>query len=181
VGLGSFNVYDNAFPTTKPDTSTAARASAVALEIQIRSDANETGAFIARDGSIIVQKTGSPSSVSFSSTELIGTHGTLFTHNHPDDGPFSREDIVAAIKSQLVEVRVVGPTLRYIVAARGGWPPIVALDRAIAKAIPIANQETRQQVRLGQLHPQHVDLEVCHQLWLDVARTLSLQYMREKS
>ena len=181
MGLGSFSIYDNAYPTATPDTSTLARASAVALENQVRTDASETGAFIARDGSIVIKKTGTPSNVSFSSAELFGTQGTLFTHNHPDDGTFSREDVVAAIKSQLTELRVVGPKLRYSMSARGNWPPIAALRRAIVKAIPIAIQETSQLVKLGQLHPQHIDHEVDHQLWCLVSRTLSLQYVREKS
>lgn len=181
MGLGSFSIYDNAYPTSSPDTSTLARACAVAIENQIRIDINETGAFVARDGSVVIKKTGAPSNVAFSSSELFGTQGTLFTHNHPDDRTFSREDVVAAVKSQLAELRAVGPTLRYSMSARGNWPPIAALRRAIASAVPIAIQETSQLVKLGQLHPQWIDHEVDHQLWCAVSRTLSLQYVREKS
>ena len=181
MGLGSFSIFDSAYPSVQPDTSTLARACAVAIENLIRADANETGAFIARDGSIVIKKSGTPSNVSFSSAELFGTQGTLFTHNHPDDRTFSREDVVAAIDSQLTELRVVGPRLRYSMSARGNWPPITALSRAIVKGIPIAIQETSQLVKLGQLHPQYIDHEVDHQLWSAVSRTLSLQYTREKS
>jgi hypothetical protein len=178
----SFSIYDTGWPSAAPDRSTPALNSAVGLEDSVRRDSDETGAFFARDGSLIIRKTGTPKQVSFTKQELVGTDGTLFTHNHPDDGTFSREDIVAAIQSRLIELRAVGPSLRHRMQAPGnGWPSIVAFDRALATAGPLAQQKTAVQLASGQLDPRYVPAEVCHQLWLEVARLLSLRYQREKS
>lgn len=178
---GTFTIYDPAYPSKPADTTTLARATAVALEDTIRRDGLETGAFIAADGRVVIQKTGRPNQVTFGAHELLGTDRTLFTHNHPDGDTFSREDIVAAIQSDLIEVRAVGPTLRHFMWAPGGWPPEVALDRAIAKAIAVAQAHTGRMINTGQLDQRHAPREVTHQLWREVARMLSLRYEREKS
>ena len=178
---GTFTIYDSAFPSKQADVSTPARRAAVHLENSIRNDALETGAFIARDGSVVVQKTGAPNHVRFNRHELSGTNGTLFTHNHPKDETFSREDIIAAIESQLVELRAVGPMLRHIMQAPGGWPSLTAFDRAIKGAVTIAQQRTTAQINAGNLDARDAHREVCHQMWREVSNSLSLRYEREKS
>jgi hypothetical protein len=141
----------------------------------------ETGAYIAANGSVVIEKTGLPNRVSFVGYELDGTDRTLFTHNHPDDGTFSHEDVHAAIESDLIELRAVGPTLRHIMSAPHGWPSTVALDKAIAKSVAVAQSRTTVLINTGQVDRQNVQREVTHQLWREVARLLNLHYEREKS
>lgn len=176
-----FSIYDIGHPKGTPDRSSPSRDAAVSLEDQIRTDSLETGAFFARDGQLVVRKTGAPHRVTFTVSELIGTDGTLFTHNHPDDDTFSQQDIVSAIESQLLELRAVGPTLRHMMSAPGGWPSKMAFSRAFRNSINHANIVTAQMISSGQLDRRYAKREVCHQFWCEVARRLSLRYSREKS
>ena len=176
-----FSIYDIGHPRGRPDRSTPARDAAVSLEDQIRTDSLETGAFFARDGQLVVRKTGAPDRVTFTASELVGTDGTLFTHNHPDDDTFSQQDVVSAIESQLLELRAVGPTLRHTMSAPGGWPSKTAFSRAFHNSVNPANIVTAQMISSGQLDRQYAKREACHQFWCEVARRLSLRYSREKS
>lgn len=177
----AFSIYDIGHPRSTPDRSSPYRDAAVSLEDQIRGDSLETGAFFARDGRLVFRKTGAPDRVTFTSSELIGTDRTLFTHNHPDDDTFSQQDIISAIESQLLELRAVGPTLRHMMSAPGGWPSKTAFSRAFQSSINHANIVTAQMISSGQLDGQYAKREVCHQFWCEVARKLSLRYSREKS
>jgi hypothetical protein len=177
----AFSIYDIGHPTGTPDRSSPSRDAAVSLEDQIRGDSLETGAFFARDGRLVIRKTGAPDRVTFTAGELVGTDGTLFTHNHPDDDTFSQQDIVSAIESQLLELRAVGPTLRHMMSAPGGWPSKTAFTRAFQNSVNPANSVTAQMISSGQLDSQYARREVCHQFWCEVARRLSLRYSREKS
>jgi hypothetical protein len=178
---GVFTIYDRAYPTRAPDVSTPALLVAVRLENQIRNDSRETGAFIAADGSIVIQKTGTPDRVMFHGTELAGTRGTLFTHNHPLDRTFSQQDVDAAIRSSLAELRAVGPTVRHRMRAPNGWPTGVDLVNALATAAQTAQKRTAHAIASGALHAQYAQPEVEHQCWVQVSSALGLVYMREKS
>src|SRR5437762_8523944 len=54
---GTYTIYDHAYPSKVPDTSTPARQAAVKLESVIRHHSLETGAFIATGGNVISTKT----------------------------------------------------------------------------------------------------------------------------
>jgi hypothetical protein len=178
---GAFTIYDHAYPCKVPDSSTPARAAGVNLESRIRSNGDETGAFIAPQGTVVIEKTGLPDQVRFSGAELNGTDRTLFTHNHPGNGSFSRQDIVAAILSDLEELRAVGPTIRHMLRAPSGWPTAAALDAAIARATPVATRRVAQMLASGALNGPFLQPELTHQLWVAVAKDLRLDYIRERS
>lgn len=178
---GAFTIYDPGYPCSIPDVSTPALAAAVGLENHIRADSLETGAFIAASGAVVISKTGLPDRVRFFGSDLVGTDGTLFTHNHPADSSFSRPDIVAAILSDLQELRAVGPTLRHRLLAPQGWPRVAALDAAIAQCVPGAQQRVARMVAAGDVAARFQQQEVVHQLWSMVAKKLGMDYQREKS
>lgn len=94
---GTFTIYDIGYPRGVPDTSTPALMAAVTLEARIRNDGVETGAFIAADGSIIVQRTGAPDRVRFTVAELAGTDRTVFSRDQPSalglGGEVTRPDL----------------------------------------------------------------------------------------
>lgn len=178
---GDFGIYDAAYPMRAADVSTPARAAAVKLENQIRRDSRETGAFIAADGTVVVQKTGLPDRVSFTAKELAGTQGTLFTHNHPGNGSFSRVDVMSALASELAELRVAGPSLRYSLQPGDSWPSRIELDSAIREAQGYAQRAVSRMIAAGDLDPRYAQAEAEHQVWVAVARKLGLKYVREKS
>lgn len=174
-------IYDVGFPCKLPDASRPDLATAVALEDRIRLDSDETGAFVAADGSIVVSKTGTPNHVRFVGTELAGTDGTLFTHNHPSGLPFSIQDVEAAADSDLKEVRVVGGTIRYRMWPRGGWPTVPAIYAAVRLAHVGVAGTVRHLLATGAIHPRFKQMEAEHQLWLRVALKLNLAYVRERA
>jgi hypothetical protein len=181
VSQGTFTIYDIGYATTTPDTSTSARAAAVTLENAIRGNALETGAFLASSGSVIVQKTGAPDNVKFVGAELNGTRGTLFTHNHPDDSSFSLPDVISAIRSDLEELRAVGPTIRHFMQPAGPWPTEAALLNALPSAAVMARRKVAHAVGSGALNSRHAQAEITHQLWVELAALLGFSYWREKS
>jgi hypothetical protein len=178
---GTFTIYDQAYPLSVPNTSTPARAAAVTFENAVRVDSSENGAFFASDGSEVVRKTGVPDRVRFIGQELNGTYGTLFTHNHPNNNTFSAFDVLAAIKSNVVELRAVGPTIRYRMWAPSGWPTQSELHHALTTEVARANQRTAMMVAAGSVHRRFAQMEAEHQCWVLVAGALGLQYRREKS
>lgn len=175
-------IYDQAYPSSAADVSTPARAAAVKEEDAIRNDRLETGIFIARDGREVIRKTGAPNQVRFMGTDLFGTQGALFTHNHPGNGTFSLQDVMAAIDSNACELRAVGPTLRYVMRpCESGWPTEQMLIAAVASAAPIAQNRVSWMIARRQVELQFAQAETEHQLWVEVAGALGLEYTREKS
>lgn len=181
--VSSFTIYDFGFPRTTADTSTPARVMAVLLEDLTRHDSNETGAFFSADGSMIIKKTGQPDRVQFSAAELAGTDGTLFTHNHPDNSPPSGPDIQNAVDQRLVELRAVGPSIRYIMRPLplSAWPSYLSICTAARHESRHAYLDVQGQVSGGQLSSRFMGLEFHHLVWMRVAQRLGFTYIREAS
>jgi hypothetical protein len=179
---GAYTIYDSGFPCQSPTAPTPALVAAVLLEGSIHGDSLETGAFIDAAGSIVIRKTGLPNAVCFVGGELNGTRGTVFTHNHPKDGSFSREDVEAAIRSTLIEVRAVGPKLRHRLRPRHpAWPTLAELNRELAIAQRHVPTIVRNQHRTGAINPQFLRHEAEHQTWVFVSNVLGLDYIRERA
>lgn len=178
---GEFTVYDPGHPVSKPDVSTPARAKAVEIEERIRRDSLETGAFIAKDGSVLLQRQGEADRVAFPVDDFPRLKGSTFTHNHPGDGPFSVADVALAGEIGVGELRAVGPTLRFSMAADAEWPDEASLTDAVAKAAKTAQNLITAMINRGELEPQHAQAEFDHQLWVRLAKALKLKYARERS
>ncbi|WP_256589990.1 hypothetical protein [Pseudomonas sp. B1(2018)] len=178
---GEFTVYDTGYPLSKPDISTPARKAAVEIEDKIRGDKLETGAFIGKDGSIILQRQGEPDSVGFPVSEFDRLKGSTFTHNHPGNGTFSEQDINLAAEIGVVELRAVGPTLRYVLSAPNGWPESATMESALAQARSAAIKRVNAMVHRGDLELQYSQAEAEHQVWVAYSDLLKLLYQREKS
>jgi hypothetical protein len=175
------SVYDLLTPRCAPDISTPARQAAVTLENSIRTNIFETGAFFNSNGRLITQKVGTGSQVRFDSHELVGTKGSLFTHNHPDGLPFSPQDVEQAIDIGLIELRAVAHHCRYILQPNGNWPSWSAIESALLRHAPVARQDVAAMVQSTYLANSNVDKELQHRLWVLVANDLNLHYFREKS
>jgi hypothetical protein len=174
-------VYDPLVKRNSPDTSTAARAVAVALENSIRFNGAETGAFFNTNGQLITKKAGAPDHVHFDEHELVGTTGSLFTHNHPDGLSFSGLDVESAVSLELVELRAVTSYCRYILQPSTLWPSWQAIKDALHRHTPAARQEVCAMLHACQLANGHVDKEFLHRLWVLVSNELQLKYTREVS
>ncbi|MBY0242220.1 MAG: phage head morphogenesis protein, partial [Burkholderiaceae bacterium] len=119
---GTFTIYDPGFPRLQPDVSTPARATAVKLEDQIRGEKNEFGAFVSKDGGVLLRRAGLPDKVPYTEDELRSMKGTTFTHNHPGGLSFSVDDVRNASFADLVELRAVAPHYRHTMTPKGAWP-----------------------------------------------------------
>ncbi|MFT4243551.1 MAG: hypothetical protein QM569_14860 [Acidovorax sp.] len=180
---GDFTVYDGAYPQKTADTSTPARAAAVALENQVRRDDLETAAFFSPAGAERIRKTGQPNMVSFTAQDLAAVRaGDTFSHNHPGNGTFSLDDIENAAELRLAEIRAVGPTLRHMMAPGAvGWPTTAQLQAEVARAAEDAQQAVAALVGADELAERFAQAELNHQVWVRVARKFGLRYTREKS
>jgi hypothetical protein len=178
-----FNLYDPGFARHAPDTSTAARSSAVAFEVRVRRELIEHGAFFRSDGSLIFEKIGLKKSIPLSPLDLVGTEKSLFTHNHPDGSSFSIRDVETAIQQELCELRVVAPDWRHIMRPYRNqhWPSRPAIISAVRNETYKACTEVHGMMNSGQLSYQHKDVELQHQIWHRVAHQLKFEYIREAS
>lgn len=178
---GEFTVFDTGYPSTRPDVSTASRRAAVQVEENIRKDKLETGAFIDKNGAVVLQRQGEPDHVGFYPDELSRMKGTTFTHNHPGNTTFSAEDISLAAATGLYELRAVGPTLRYTMVAENGWPDHATMEAAIKESMVVAQKRVDSMAGRGELENEHRQSEAEHQVWVAFSAALKLKYGREKS
>lgn len=178
---GEFTVYDRGYPVSTPDTSTAARAKAVEIETAIRNDKLETGAFIDRNGRVLLQRQGEADNVGFPVDEFPRLKGTTFTHNHPGNSTFSAQDVQLASQIGLAELRAVGPTLRYSMIADQGWPGSDILDGAMIQSKNDAIKRVSGMVNRGDIEREFAQPESEHQFWTILSDKLGLKYTRERS
>ncbi len=175
------SIYNPSNPRAVPDMSTPARLAAVNFENSIRANSFETGAFFSASGLLITRKMGTANQVHFDQHELLGTKGSLFSHNHPDGLSFSRQDVEQAVDIDLIELRVVAPHCRYILQPNGNWPTWLSIESALQRHAPAAHQDVVVLVQSNCLSNGDVDKELQHRLWVLVANDLNLRYFRELS
>jgi hypothetical protein len=178
---GEFTVYDPAHPVGKPDISTPARRKAVQLEETIRKDHMETGAFIDKAGTVVIQRQGEADSVGFPIIEFPRLHGTTFTHNHPGNGTFSMQDVSLASQIGLAELRAVGPTLRYTMSADKGWPGGDMITSLVGQTEKEAVKRVSGMINRGEIEREFAQTELEHQFWTILSAKAGLKYTRERS
>lgn len=164
----------------KPDVSTAARRTAVAIEDRIRFDTLETGVLIAPDGSVLAQHQGTFGQVGFTAAEYAMAKDGTATHNHPDGHGPSLEDALVGAQYGMREVRVVTDHYRHGIRrlASGLMIPLHAAF-SLEEAGAIAS--AREDVRKGVLTPADFRREARHRTWLRLANRFSIDYWRESS
>lgn len=175
------SIYKSTSPRNAPDVTTPAKREAVKLENTIRHNTVETGAFFRADGTLITQKAGTVNQVRFDQHELVGTARSLFTHNHPDGLPFSRQDVEFAVDVDLTELRAVTAYCRFVLRPEGAWPTFSTIEQAILQHGPSAQQEVTAMVHACQLSNGDIPKELQHRMWVLVSNDLKLGYVREDS
>lgn len=93
------------------------------FEDQIRDKPVEHGQFFDKKGNLIGDTVvGTEKSINISNHKDT-SKDTVFTHNHPTNGPFSLEDIATAVDFNMAEIRAVSPNGTNLSMRRGaeGW------------------------------------------------------------
>jgi hypothetical protein len=170
----------NLLPTQQPDASTPARATAVRFEDGIRRSGQESGALIAPNGTVLVQRAGGTRHVQFLGAELRAATGGTGTHNHPSGTAPSLEDVLLGVSWQLHEVRVVTVDYRFIVNQFAGiFGPAVQAEYDFQ--IDQVKRALTLEVRSGQLNRRDFFPELVHRSWGRVSSKLGFAYWREPS
>lgn len=180
------SIYDPNVVKVAADISTAARRVAVEIENEIRKDLLETGAFIGKDGAVLLRRTGLADSVGFTAKELFRMAGATFTHNHPGGGSLSYQgmdsDLGRAFVWGIGEIRAVSGQFRYIAQPlKGSWPDVSQLELLYPEAEKHAHAVVADMVKSDQLDYSYARLEVLHQVVLFLSKRLGFSYKREAS
>lgn len=177
----TFGPYDPGAPKVKPDTSTPARRAAVEIEDIIRRDALETGAFVAPDGRVLLQRQGQPDRIAFLEGELLQMRGSTFTHNHPGGASFSVGDVETAKFAALLEVRAVTAEFRHIMRDLSKVPPVKVIETFRQQTQEALLQTVYDMAKRGIIRPVDAQKEVEHQFWVALSQRFGFLYRREKS
>lgn len=93
------------------------------FEDKIRNKPVEHGQFFDKDGKSVGETVvGTEKSINITNQKDVAKD-TIFTHNHPTNGPFSLEDIATAVDFDMAEIRAVSPNGTNLSMKRGveGW------------------------------------------------------------
>lgn len=137
-------------------------------------------------GKQIFYKSGSKSRIEFSDKEAYRLKDSIFTHNHPGGGTFSKDDIKFASKQSLLEMRAVSSNRNYSISPpEGGWSSDW-WQKEGSNYYTLARQETRVFLKeelaagritkdqINDMHYQH------HELWLRFAEKSGAKYTWEE-
>jgi hypothetical protein len=169
-----------------PRVDTPPRAAAARLEVRIRDDRLETGAFFGADGALLLERTGAVDRVSFTRAELSKMRAlgaAVFTHNHPGSAPFSFADVVVAAESGVKELHAISPNWRYVMEY-GAWTP--PSEAALERLLDRWQGDLQQQLRLLEttdaldaLARKDMGAELLHMFWQRLAALRGFAYFRE--
>ena len=144
----------------------------------------EKAIIFADDGTVIFEKAGGKSSVSFTLDECALFANRIFTHNHPNGTSFSAQDVAFAATWDLKEIRACGQYYRYrLVRPAEGWSHeywIKTIKPLMDKHDKKVFQEFTALIRSGKITPEEGNLKHWHEVWSRVAKEAGLNYGREK-
>ncbi len=181
---GEFTIHDIGYPRVEPDTSTPVRKAMVAFEDKIRRDTEfETGAFFDEHGNMLLKRTGLPNQVRYTHSELMRMRGKCFSHNHPNGGSFSIDDIQQAAQYQCAELRAVSPHYRHILTPKNHWIDILydEIEEVAEVYQSIVEERVRKEIEAKKFDARFYSNEVTHRLWTGLAKRYNFHYKREPS
>ena len=153
---GNSGILDASTPAIKPVTWDASSGPETWTDKQRKAMWNaewsstykktETARLYGGDGKQIFKKDGSTSEVIFSRTEIKKMKGGVLTHNHPNGGCFSPEDVNMLRHGKLQEIRAVTKSGVYRLQQPTNWPKEIdsletirsrrlEIDKNVSKAI----------------------------------------------
>lgn len=167
-----------------------------AQEDRIRTQLFESAFFWDWDGNLLLAKNGEPTMVKFSDEEMALVQGAISTHNHPFGWrfsahdprragySFSEEDVRAACQSSLTILRIVTPTLRFMMKPppqgwnRNYWEQV--LQPEYQKTFRRMQAGLKVRIQARQILQAEAEAKFRDWVWADVAGKLKLPYLREE-
>lgn len=153
-------------------------------ETQLIKRKTEKAVVFADDGTIVFEKAGEKSSVSFTPDELRLFENNILTHNHPSGSSFSMDDVELATFWNLKGIRACGSQHRYYLnRPASGWSREMWKKKIKPLAEKIHNDVFRQFSELinkGKLTPEEANYRHWHEVWSRVAKEVGLDYGREE-
>lgn len=144
----------------------------------------EKAIVFADDGTIIFEKSGDKSSVSFEKKELALFKGKTLTHNHPMGTSLSLTDVVLATSANIKEIRACGKYYRYYMKRPpAGWSRELWNDTMrpiVEKHNKNVRIEFTEKIRKGKITMDKANLEHWHEVWSRFAKEAGIDYGREK-
>ncbi len=144
----------------------------------------EKAVVFADDGTIVFEKAGGKSSVSFTASELRLFKDNILTHNHPGGTSFSRDDVALATTWNLKGIRACGSQYRYYLnRPASGWSREMWEKKIKPLVEKIDNdvfQLFSELINKGKLTPEEANYRHWHEVWGRVAKEVGLDYGREE-
>lgn len=161
-------------------------ASLAEFENAHASDPIESARAVARDGSVMMDKSsGRENAVEFSKEEMekLRGQGVTFTHNHPHGNSFSFDDIDHAHKIEAKEIRAVtkDAVFRMRPGSEGWFPTQVGLKMAFAKYDTQVHDEFVGKIAAGTMTIPEANAAHYNEVWrrIAAANPEHLVYSRE--
>jgi len=153
-------------------------------EAQLIKRKTEKVVVFADDGTIVFEKAGGESSVSFTPDELRLFENNILTHNHPRGSSFSMDDVALATFWNLKGIRACGSQYRYYLnRPASGWSREMWKKKIKPLAEKIDNdvfQRFSELINKGELTPEEANYRHWHEVWSRVAKEVGLDYGREE-
>ena len=161
----------------------------LAVEQAIKAAPVERGAIVDSEGSLLLYKSGTKTSVPRNSQEAAMVKDNVFTHNHPNDSPLSAADMLFAVEQDALQVRAVGVLDTYIIdRPSGGWPKGVLSRDAMYEEVDITFKRKRLEVinRVGaasylkshSTNQEQVYKDALHETWGNITARHSIKYTK---
>ena len=145
------------------------------FESGVRSEGAENFLAISSDGSILGHGVGTRTAVTLPREMLESLQGGIITHNHPNGAPFSPQDIQAAIKHSLGEMRAITETRTYVMRpGELGWPGLSQLRNELTPFL----LEYERLKAAGTFGSDLEKIEWVNAMWRSLAASLGMSYAR---
>jgi hypothetical protein len=155
-----------------------------AVEKEIADNDFETAAVFAKDGALLLRKTGERAAIRFTPQEALRMiDAAVFTHNHPRNTSFSLADVDLAWRLRIGELRVVTQSFLYRMRPPvGGWRQLEwkRIEETVNMVYDHVREEFQTALSRGRLTETEADLRGWHTVWRRTARRLALSYTRSR-
>lgn len=176
--------YNNIYQEKSSDKQKSLAQAIKETEAELIKRKTEKAVVFADDGTVVFEKAGDESSVSFTSSELRFFENNILTHNHPRGTSFSMDDVALAMTWNLKGIRACGSQYRYYLnRPQSGWSREMWDKKIKPLAEKIADdvfQLFSMLIRQGKLSPEEATSRHWHEVWSRVTMEVGLDYGREE-
>lgn len=147
------------------------------IENEIVTQSYETAFVLDANGNVIIKKSGSKDTVSFTDDEVSKMFDMILTHNHPggwdypksdarrNGNSLSPADIMLAANAGLKEIRAISPGyLHSMKSAEGKWPPLSVVEEALNHLDAEVKLEVYEKIKDGKMTIVQAEAEHWHEI-----------------